>query len=38
VADFIRGVGKADKRIIFLLDIDRVLTAAEATRVADVAA
>ena len=38
VADFIRGVGKADKRIIFLLDIDRVLTTAEASKVADVAA
>ncbi len=35
VADFILGVGKADKRIIFLLDIDRVLTGAEALRVAD---
>jgi len=35
VADFILGVGKADKRIIFLLDIDRVLTAPEAIRVAD---
>lgn len=38
VADFILGVGKADKRIIFLLDIDRVLTGAEASRVAEVAA
>lgn len=38
VAGFIQGVGKADKRIIFLLDIDRVLTGAEATRVADVIA
>jgi purine-binding chemotaxis protein CheW len=28
-ADFILGVGKAEKRIIFLLDIDRVLAAAE---------
>jgi purine-binding chemotaxis protein CheW len=35
VADFILGVGKAEKRIIFLLDIDRVLTAPEAIRVAD---
>ncbi|HEY0469934.1 MAG TPA: chemotaxis protein CheW [Polyangiaceae bacterium] len=35
VADFILGVGKAEKRIIFLLDIDRVLTAPEALRVAD---
>jgi purine-binding chemotaxis protein CheW len=35
VADFILGVGKADKRIIFLLDIDRVLTQPEAIRVAD---
>jgi purine-binding chemotaxis protein CheW len=35
VADFILGVGKAEKRIIFLLDIDRVLTAGEAGRVAD---
>jgi purine-binding chemotaxis protein CheW len=35
VADFILGVGKADKRIIFLLDIDRVLTSPEAIRVAD---
>jgi len=35
VADFILGVGKADKRIIFLLDIDRVLSGAEASRVAD---
>ncbi len=37
VADFILGVGKADKRIIFLLDIDRVLTAPEAIRVAETA-
>lgn len=36
VADFILGIGKAEKRIIFLLDIDRVLTAPEASRVADV--
>ncbi len=28
-ADFILGVGKADKRVIFLLDIDKVLTASE---------
>lgn len=28
-ADFILGVGKAEKRVIFLLDIDRVLTGAE---------
>jgi purine-binding chemotaxis protein CheW len=28
-ASFILGVGKADKRVIFLLDIDRVLTPAE---------
>ncbi len=30
--DFILGVGKADKRVIFLLDIDRILTSAEITR------
>ena len=35
-ADFILGIGKAEKRIIFLLDIDRVLTAPEVSRVADV--
>ncbi|HVY27769.1 MAG TPA: chemotaxis protein CheW [Polyangiaceae bacterium] len=27
--NFVRGVGKADKRVIFLLDIDRVLSQAE---------
>jgi purine-binding chemotaxis protein CheW len=36
VAEFIRGIGKADERIIILLDIDRVLTGAEALGVADV--
>jgi purine-binding chemotaxis protein CheW len=34
-ADFISGVSKADKRIIFLLDIDRVLTGTEASRMAE---
>lgn len=36
--DFILGVGKADKRVIFLLDIDRVLSAQERTQVAAAAA
>jgi purine-binding chemotaxis protein CheW len=30
---FIRGVGKSDKRIVFLLDIDRVLTSEERVEV-----
>lgn len=34
-ASFIRGVGKADKHIVFLLDIDRVLTAEERARVSE---
>jgi chemotaxis signal transduction protein len=29
-ADFILGIGKADKRVIFLLDIGRVLSGDEA--------
>jgi purine-binding chemotaxis protein CheW len=32
--DFILGVGKADKRLIFLIDIDRVLSAHERNAVA----
>ncbi len=32
--DFILGVGKADKRVIFLLDIDKVLSTEEAKTVA----
>jgi purine-binding chemotaxis protein CheW len=32
--DFILGVGKADKRVIFLLDIDKVLSASEAQALA----
>ena len=32
--DFILGVGKAEKRVIFLLDIDRVLTGAERSALA----
>ncbi len=31
--DFVLGVGKADKRVIFLLDIARVLTAGEAAEI-----
>jgi purine-binding chemotaxis protein CheW len=31
--DFILGVGKADKRVIFLLDIGKVLTAEESGRI-----
>ena len=34
-ADFILGVGKAEKRVIFLLDIDRVLSSNERPLVAD---
>jgi purine-binding chemotaxis protein CheW len=34
---FILGVGKADRRVIFLLDIDKVLTAGEAGAVAQAA-
>lgn len=34
-SDFVRGVGKADKRVIFLLDIDRVLAQAEAREVSE---
>lgn len=30
--EFILGVGKTDKRVVFLLDIDRVLTTAELAR------
>ncbi len=36
--DFILGVGKSDKRVIFLLDIGRVLSVEEATAVAQAAA
>jgi purine-binding chemotaxis protein CheW len=32
--DFILGIGKSEKRVIFLLDIGRVLNADEATEVA----
>lgn len=32
--DFILGVGKAEKRVIFLLDIDKVLTSDEVAQVA----
>jgi len=35
--DFILGVGKADKRVIFLLDIGRILNAEEASAVAEAA-
>jgi purine-binding chemotaxis protein CheW len=31
--DYILGVAKAEKRVVFILDIDRVLTTAEITRV-----
>jgi purine-binding chemotaxis protein CheW len=34
-SSFISGVGKADKRVIFLLDIDRILSAEEQTSVAE---
>jgi purine-binding chemotaxis protein CheW len=34
-SDFVRGVGKADKRVIFLLDIDRVLSQAETREVSE---
>ena len=34
-ASFIQGVGKSEKHVIFLLDIDRVLTAAERIEVAE---
>ena len=36
-SDFILGIGKSDKRVIFLLNIGRVLSAEEATAVADAA-
>jgi len=36
--DFILGVGKADKRVIFLLDIGRVLSVEEASAVSQAAA
>lgn len=36
--EFILGVGKAEKRVIFLLDIDRVLSAQERTQLASAAA
>ncbi len=35
--DFILGVGKSDKRVIFLLDIGRILNAEEASAVAEAA-
>jgi purine-binding chemotaxis protein CheW len=35
---FLLGVGKADKRVIFLLDIDRVLTAQERASVSETSA
>jgi purine-binding chemotaxis protein CheW len=35
--DFILGVGKSDKRVIFLLDIGRILSVEEATVVSDAA-
>jgi purine-binding chemotaxis protein CheW len=38
VLDFILGVGKTDKRVIFLLDIGRVLSSEEATELSTVAA
>jgi purine-binding chemotaxis protein CheW len=34
-SSFISGVGKADKRVIFLLDIDRILSADEQTSVTE---
>lgn len=34
-SSFVRGVGKADKRVIFLLDIDRVLSQTERRDVAE---
>jgi purine-binding chemotaxis protein CheW len=34
-SSFISGVGKADKRVIFLLDIDRILSAEEQGSVAE---
>ena len=34
-SNFVRGVGKADKRVIFLLDIDRVLSQTETREIAD---
>ena len=37
-SDFILGIGKSDKRVIFLLDIGRVLSVEEATAVVDAAA
>jgi purine-binding chemotaxis protein CheW len=37
-ADFILGVGKSEKRVIFLLDIGRVLQASEALEVMQAAA
>ena len=36
--DFILGIGKAEKRVIFLLDIGRILNAEEAGAVAEAAA
>jgi purine-binding chemotaxis protein CheW len=36
--DFIRGIGKSEKRVIFLLDIGRVLSADEAGTVSNAAA
>jgi len=32
-AAFIQGVGKSEKHVVFLLDIDRVLTTAERVEV-----
>ncbi len=37
-ADFILGIGKAEKRVIFLLDIGRVLSGEEAERMAQAVA
>jgi purine-binding chemotaxis protein CheW len=37
-SDFILGIGKAEKRVIFLLDIGRILNAEEATVVSQAAA
>jgi purine-binding chemotaxis protein CheW len=37
-SEFILGVGKAERRVIFLLDIDRVLSASERTAVTTAAA
>jgi purine-binding chemotaxis protein CheW len=35
-ADYVLGIGRADKRLIFLIDIDRILTASQREAVAEI--